>query len=656
MSRRVKTLPEQYKPRLTQFMSFKDARNYDNDHQFSTEELASVTPQQIVRYMKLKVYGTPDPPRDSNPTKGRSSSLYYIKKAISFFMPNRLMDYNELSNPPVGNPTKSVAVNDFIKFVKRKEVRKQGRPSQARKPFEAPEYEKLIEILEDLDDEESRCFASAIYRFQVAMVGRIDDCSKSESLNLKRNFQHSDYSIFTQMCWSKNVHEERDAPDQILLGASDPRYCVLLGLATWMEHSLEKNGKGIFLFNYKGHICPIRIKEAADSKLKMVIHDPDFGVVELTIGKKGTHSIRKFATTFARRNGCSKDDVDLRARWKGGNKRMQDGYASVTLPFPDAKVAAALCKGGPIHYSVKANSGISKEWIFEHVVPNIFANYDEHVAIVLGRALLWRIFDSEQSKVVPRFISEKVKAAYNDLGSRNSLELGENPVKKQPLAVMGNDAEVHIELLLSPDDNADAQATNGIRSRRVRGHVEDRQIQYMNSLLMHLRQDNAEIRTELARNYQIQNTVLRVLNRNLRQLMRNPLLSHRQERSRNDNNELQHEMQHEMQQTNSNNATLSNMPRTLHELWNEYEFGLGERKPAKHFTLKERGKCRYTYHRRKVVWDQVADMVRRGWDAPDACNKLYDVYGHRSSITSIINEMRKHRRNGGHPSLHDTRI
>ena len=48
MSRRVKTLPEQYKPRLTKFMSFKDARNYDNDHQFSTEELASVTPQQIV--------------------------------------------------------------------------------------------------------------------------------------------------------------------------------------------------------------------------------------------------------------------------------------------------------------------------------------------------------------------------------------------------------------------------------------------------------------------------------------------------------------------------------------------------------------------------------------------------------------------------------
>ena len=31
------------------------------------------------------------------------------------------------------------------------------------------------------------------------------------------------------MCWSKNVQEERDAPDQILLGAMDLCYCVLVG-------------------------------------------------------------------------------------------------------------------------------------------------------------------------------------------------------------------------------------------------------------------------------------------------------------------------------------------------------------------------------------------------------------------------------------------
>ena len=113
MIRKEKSLPEQYRPSLIKFMSFKDGRYYAKDHDFSTEELASITPQQIVRYMKLKVYGTPDPPPDANPTRGRSSSLAYMKKAISYFMPNHPMKYNKLANPTVRNPTMSVAVNDF---------------------------------------------------------------------------------------------------------------------------------------------------------------------------------------------------------------------------------------------------------------------------------------------------------------------------------------------------------------------------------------------------------------------------------------------------------------------------------------------------------------------------------------------------------------
>ena len=36
-----------------------------------------------------------------------------------------------------------------------------------------------------------------------------------------------------------------------------------------------------------------------------------------------------------------------------------DTYADSTLPFPDAKVCAALCKGGPVHYKVRENSGIT---------------------------------------------------------------------------------------------------------------------------------------------------------------------------------------------------------------------------------------------------------------------------------------------------------
>ena len=56
-------------------------------------------------------------------------------------MPNKLMSWNALANSPVGNPTKSIVANNFMKIVEKKEVKRQGKPSQARKPFTEDIYE-----------------------------------------------------------------------------------------------------------------------------------------------------------------------------------------------------------------------------------------------------------------------------------------------------------------------------------------------------------------------------------------------------------------------------------------------------------------------------------------------------------------------------------
>jgi hypothetical protein len=100
-------------------------------------------------------------------------------------------------------------------------------------------------------------------------------------------------------------------------------------------------------------------------------------------------------------------------------------------------------------------------------------------------------------------------------------------------------------------------------------------------------------------------------------------------------------------------TTLSPVPRTIHALWLEYEFGIGGRKAAKDFSATEIGKSKYSYHRRKVVWDVVAELVWGGWLAEVACDKIYEVYGHQRSVTSIVNSMRKDRTtyNGAHPAL-----
>jgi hypothetical protein len=119
---------------------------------------------------------------------------------------------------------------------------------------------------------------------------------------------------------------------------------------------------------YHGRTNPISIKAKASSLLLSIFEDNEFNVVDN--GNKGTHSMRKFATNKARGNGCSKDDTDCRARWKS-KRRQQDAYADTTIPYVDAKVAAALCKGGPCAYILIDGSGLSDDWILDHVVPHV---------------------------------------------------------------------------------------------------------------------------------------------------------------------------------------------------------------------------------------------------------------------------------------------
>ena len=52
---------------------------------------------------------------------------------------------------------------------------------------------------------------------------------------------------------------------------------------------------------------------------------------------------------------------------------------------------------------------------------------------VLGWAVLFRILDNNGEHAIPYPICECVMRAYNDLGARNALEEGGNPIKRLPL-------------------------------------------------------------------------------------------------------------------------------------------------------------------------------------------------------------------------------
>ena len=47
-------------------------------------------------------------------------------------------------------------------------------------------------------------------------------------------------------------------------------------------------------------------------------------------------------------------------------------------------------------------------------------------------------------------------------------------------------------------------------------------------------------------------------------------------------------------------------------------------------------------------------MERGGWSSQEAYNRIYEVYGHNSTVTYIINEMIKDGKNRENPALRIT--
>jgi hypothetical protein len=154
----------------------------------------------------------------------------------------------------------------------------------------------------------------------------------------------------------------------------DYRYCTLLALAVYSEIFLGSAGQGglltPYVFGFSEEInVPVGGEKTKDNA-QSIPHDEIFCHKEFHDGVGGligSHSKKELASTHARKNGCSKDENDLRGRWKRGN-HVSDVYDDINLPWPDAKVSGRLCIGGPCKYVVKADSGITDNFLLERVV------------------------------------------------------------------------------------------------------------------------------------------------------------------------------------------------------------------------------------------------------------------------------------------------
>ena len=497
-----------YQSTLVAFMSFFCNVSFNRTHLFSADDLNAVSPQDIVRWMNVKAFGEENPPDSANPLYARSSSLEFWKKALSFYMPNRLLQWNTISNS--GNPTKSTNVNDLIKRVKKKEVRKQGVAPQSQRSMKEPEFRVLRTIRQKMGNDGdviTKLGIPALINYQFHLIARIDNATQ---LLIEHVSTHNFYpnALKTKLNWSKNVSEERDAPWQIVRGSMESAFCVLISMALWMEVNLEQNPSAMsspYVFSFSNNIEVPGGGQKSKVLVQRIFGQTIFKMDEFTGGERGvaqqasvgaggllgSHSIRKFAATHTRLCGCTKDEKDIRGRWKS-RKRISNVYNNVELPYPDAEVANQLCIGGPCYYLMdgdweQTECGIGESsnnnnsmtcmlammtsFILGSVVPNIKKRMSEPCALVLGKALLWYLFSPECMEAcefipvlepmrneVRRQFFAIARAA--DVSGIDKLEY--NPIKKVPVVVSGDQGSVMIEVL-------DADVLAGATGHRIGG-------------------------------------------------------------------------------------------------------------------------------------------------------------------------------------------
>lgn len=148
---------------------------------------------------------------------------------------------------------------------------------------------------------------------------------------------------------------------------------------------------------------------------------------------------------------------------------------------------------------VDEESCITDCWILDHITPHMArCGIPREVCLILGRAMLWRMFDSSGDELVPAEQKRRIMERYADIPHK-TIQLGVNPVKKVPLIVDGFDAEVLIETAegVMTEDGEQAVASVprlGLRRQEIR---------LLASQVQHLRTENAEQRLEHERQMQV---------------------------------------------------------------------------------------------------------------------------------------------------------
>ncbi|KAG9397783.1 hypothetical protein AC1031_016633 [Aphanomyces cochlioides] len=348
----------------------------------------------------------------------------------------------------------------------------------------------------------------------------------------------------------------------------------------------------------------------------------------------GTHSLRKGAATYGSRSGLSKDFVNRRGRWRT-RKAVVDTYIDNTQPYPDACAAAVLTgPQGPRRYIAKRGMAtITRRFLVD----------ERHWAVCYYGRPSMVPETSFDFAILPGQLRERIIQKYVIAGGNPDF----NPIDRETFHVVGDGSHLQLVSITEPiDDNATShipmQPSTSSGSELAR-----RQFAALHSEIFSLKRSISDLINEVQRSRNDNQRVLDKFSAILRRHISRPVLhvsddvGGRQDDTGGGARE----------RSNIRIAKLSKRPKDLFELWHEYELGCGGRKPAKDFTISERGANKFAFSRRKIFWDTVAGLIRAGFTSDVAIDKVYSVYGRQLPVSSILTELRADRKRGGHPAL-----
>lgn len=217
---------EKYENYLCHFMGYVHQKGgrYSKGTTFTREQLLQIRPQHLLDWLSMKAFGKTNYSIEGGdrPMSARSSTLEQNKKGVSFFMIHP--DNNWMNGQ--GNPTKHNSLRKIIDDVKLCEVRGEGSPSNAKRAMTLEEFKKELEMLREHGkingNDYNFCVKyPAMALWQYHLIGRVDDVCNFGMANPKGHGTFN-FAAKTKVQWSKNVRDEQDCPDQILLGSEDP--------------------------------------------------------------------------------------------------------------------------------------------------------------------------------------------------------------------------------------------------------------------------------------------------------------------------------------------------------------------------------------------------------------------------------------------------